>query len=185
MKLRFDERKAAQAAARLIAREGGRISHLKLMKLMYLAERRALLSWGRPITFDSYVSMPHGPVLSFTLDRINLPKDPGDDASYWQQVISERENHEIRLLTDDSPSDALSPAEEEVLDEVYREYGQMDQWQLRDFSHTLPEWRDPKGSSVKIRIREILMSEGVSEDEALDIERELSDESRFVAAFGE
>lgn len=158
------------------------MSHMKLIKLLYLAERRALLSWGRPITFDSYVSMPHGPVLSFTLDRINLPREPSG-TSYWHGLISERQDHEVRLLVDQPPADALSTAEELVLDEVYAEFGHMDQWGLRDYSHTLPEWRDPNGSSVKIRIREILMSEGVSEDEAAEVERDLADESSFVASF--
>lgn len=184
MRLQFDERKAAQASARLLSREGGTMSHMKLIKLLYLAERQALITWGRPITFDSYVSMPHGPVLSFTLDRINLPTDPRGN-SYWQSLISERQDHEVRLLVDSPPSDALSRAEERVLDQVYSEFGHMDQWELRDYSHKLPEWRDPNGSSMPIRIRDILMSEGLSEEEATEAERDLEDEAAFSSYFAE
>ncbi|MGH7718763.1 MAG: hypothetical protein ACREON_07970 [Gemmatimonadaceae bacterium] len=50
MPLRYREDKTTQAAARLIEREGGEINVMKLVKLLYLAERRALLEWGRPIT---------------------------------------------------------------------------------------------------------------------------------------
>jgi hypothetical protein len=71
MQLTYREPKAAQAAALLLQRAGGTMNHMKLIKLLYLADRRALVQWGRPITFDYYVSMPHGPVLSFTLDRLN------------------------------------------------------------------------------------------------------------------
>ncbi len=38
----FNERKAAQAAAYLLHKAGGKLPLLKLMKLMYLAERLSL-----------------------------------------------------------------------------------------------------------------------------------------------
>ncbi len=37
----FNEKKAAQAAAYFLLRAGGRLDVLKLMKLLYLAERRS------------------------------------------------------------------------------------------------------------------------------------------------
>jgi uncharacterized phage-associated protein len=64
MKLLFNEAKATQAAARLLKLRGGSMSYIKLMKLLYLADREALIRWGRPITTDRYVSMDNGPVLS-------------------------------------------------------------------------------------------------------------------------
>lgn len=74
--MRYREDKATQTAARLLSHAGGRLPVLKLMKLLYLAERRAIVEYGRPMVFDSYCSMPHGPVMSFTLDRINFaPKE--------------------------------------------------------------------------------------------------------------
>jgi uncharacterized phage-associated protein len=182
MGLHFREDKATQAAARLIRRAGGKMNHMKLIKLLYLAERRALLTWGRPITFDSYVSMPHGPVLSFTLDKVNEPVDP-EGGSYWHQFISERKNHEVRLLAD-APNDQLSPAEEALLDAVFSEFGHMTQWELRDYSHQLPEWRHPHGSSSPIHIRDILLGEGLSDGDVADVEEMLQAEAvaaRFAA----
>ena len=41
----------------------------------------------------------------------------------------------------------------------------MDRWKLRDFTHTLPEWEDPKGSSVPIRPEDILRAGSKSEEE--------------------
>jgi hypothetical protein len=96
------------------------------------------VQWGRPITFDWYVSMPHGPVLSFTLNKLNEAVEPGQE-SYWQQFISERRNNEIVLLNG-VPNDQLSPAEQQLLDDIFAEFGSMNQWELRDYSHTLPEW---------------------------------------------
>lgn len=168
MTLTYREDKAAQAAARLLLRAGGSINHMKLIKLLYLADRKTLLQWGRPITFDWYVSMKHGPVLSFTLNKINEDRDP-EAPSYWQEVVSERENHTVRLLKNPPPNDQLSPAEETALDEIWTQFGKMSQWDLRDFSHTLPEWRDPQGSSLPIQLRDIFLGEGYSEDDVRDV----------------
>jgi len=167
MPITYREDKATQAAARLLQLAGGKLNHMKLIKLLYLADRTALLQFGRPITFDWYVSMPHGPVLSFTLDKINDSLPPVG-TSYWHRFISERQDHQVTLLGP-SPRDQLSPAEEQVLDAVWREFGTMNQWELRDYSHSLPEWRDPKGSSLPIQISDILLGEGFSEDEAREV----------------
>jgi len=47
------------------------MNYLKLMKLLYLADRESMRRNGRPISGDRYVSMDHGPVLSQTLNLIN------------------------------------------------------------------------------------------------------------------
>lgn len=175
MRLRYREDRATQAAARLLHKSSDRMSHMKLIKLLYLADRRAILQWGRPITFDSYFSLPHGPVLSFTLDRINTEPDP-TSPSYWHCYISERHDHEVQL-NQPTPSDQLSPAEEALLDDIWAEFGHMTQWQLRDYSHTLPEWQDPQGSAIRIQVRDILRAEGFDETDIKSVEDALAAES--------
>jgi len=172
--LKFREKKATQAAARLLSRAGGKLNHMKLIKLLYLAERRALVDWGRPIAFDWYVSMPHGPVMSFTLDKIN-DNAPPDGSSYWHRYISERHGYEVSLLGE-VPSDQLSPAEERLLDSIWGNFGKMGPWKIRDYTHTLPEWRDPNGSSLPIDIKDILMAEGYTEDDVKAVIESLSAE---------
>jgi uncharacterized phage-associated protein len=175
MSLRYREKKTTQAAARFLEKEHGRMSHMKLIKLLYLADRKALLEWGRPITFDWYFSLPHGPVLSFTLDKINTEPAPTED-SYWHKYISQRQDHEVSLLRP-APIDQLSPAEEALLDEIYQQFGHMDQWQLRDYSHTLPEWQDPQGSRLPISISDILAAEGFSDQVIREVEEALGAEA--------
>ncbi|MFQ5927096.1 MAG: Panacea domain-containing protein, partial [Terriglobia bacterium] len=142
---------------------------------LYLADRRALLDSGRPITFDWYVSMPHGPVLSFTLDLINGDPDP-EDPSYWHSYISERKDQEVSLI-EEAPNDQLSHAEEAVLDRIFEELGSRTPWELRDFSHTLPEWQDPQGSSLPIGIEDILRAAGIAEDEIQEVIESLEAEA--------
>jgi hypothetical protein len=60
----------------------------------------------------------------------------------------------------------------------------MTQWELRDYAHTLPEWRDPQGSSLPIQIGDILRAEGMSEEDVREVEEALRAEAfadRFSA----
>ena len=154
MKPAFREDKVTQAAALFLRLGPDKMSHLKLMKLLYLADRRALLTLGRPITYDSYVSMDHGPVLSTTL---NLLHGDVQSSGPWEKAITVPLNNEVSLLKDPG-DDKLSEAEEKLIREVFDEHGAKTQWDLRDFTHTLPEWEDPKGSSIKIEYRDILFA---------------------------
>ncbi len=174
MRLIYREDKATQAACILMQLHSGRMNHMKLIKLLYLSDRKALVNWGRPITFDWYFSLKHGPVLSFTLDMINSDADP-EEPSYWHRYISERVGNEVTLLGE-VPKDQLSAAEEELLNDIFAKYGRLNQWQLRDLTHDLPEWRDPQGSCLPINIRDILLSEGMDEGDIREIEEALQAE---------
>ena len=163
--LRFREDRVTQAAARLLRLRGGRMAYLKLIKLLYFADRRALAELGRPISFDLFVSMPHGPVLSRTYDLVASEPDP-TQPSYWHDHISAPDaDYSVQLLRE-PPNDQLSPAEESILDAVFARYGRLSRWQVRDESHALPEYRDPEGSSEPISIRDVLVHQGFSEEDA-------------------
>ena len=153
----FDEEKATQAAAYLIRLKGGRIDYTALLKLLYLADRRALAETGYPITGDRMVALPHGPVLSGVYDLIGQNDPTG--ASVWHGWIVKRGTYEV-ALSGDPPADRLSRYDTETLDAVYAEFGAMDWRALREFTHGLPEWEDPHGSSRPIRPERILEAEG-------------------------
>jgi len=67
----FNTQKATEASALLMGMHGGRMSKVKLLKLLYLSDRKAFELWERPITYDVYYSMNNGQVLSGVLDIIN------------------------------------------------------------------------------------------------------------------
>ena len=172
MRMRFNEAKATQAAARLLRNRGGRMSYMKLIKLLYLADREALSRWGRPITTDAYVSMKHGPVLSGVLNLITEGEDPSFGQTIWAKHISEPEHFDV-VLKEDSLGDLLSEAEDELLDETFQNFGHMNRWKLVDFVHTLPEWKDPEGSAFPIEYADILKAQNKKPDEIRTIESEL------------
>src|SRR5438445_7076997 len=65
MGFRFNIDKTMQAIAALLHFHGTKeMSYLRMLKLLYIADRESLKETGRPITGDRIVAMEHGPVLS-------------------------------------------------------------------------------------------------------------------------
>lgn len=168
MRLRYREERATQAAARLLRLRGGTMSYMKLLKLMYLADRKSLLQHGRPITYDRFVSMDQGPVLSQTYNLMVAEESP-DRASYWRRYISEPDHYEVHLVQD-APSGELSKAQEALLEDIFRDFGRMGRWQLVDYCHTLPEWEDPHGSSIPIAVADVLRAGGLDAEDIAAVE---------------
>ena len=166
----FDERKATQMASWLLEKtDDGRMKYLKIIKLLYIADREAIRRWGQPLTGDSYYSLPHGPVVSRIQDLIT--DDPAySKSTYWNDFISE-DKYDV-VLTARPSYDRLSNAEIELLQEIFDTYGQMSRWELVDLTHKFPEWRDPNGSSHPISYQEILKAVG-KEAEAEELAREI------------
>lgn len=163
----FNECKVAQMAAYLLAKDGARMAHLKLMKLLYLSDRRSMEFFGFPITGDHVVAMPHGPVLSMTLNLIDGDVESCENG--WESWISDKANHQVSLKRQPSIDllDELSTADLSCMDAVWNEFGHMDKWQIRDYTHEhCPEWKDPRGSSVAIPYEEIFTALGKSPETA-------------------
>ncbi|MCI0390264.1 MAG: SocA family protein [Acidobacteria bacterium] len=172
MKPRFNEAKATQAAALLLKLRGGTMRYMKLLKLLYLIDRTALIRWGRPVTYDSYFSLPRGPILSQTLNLITEGVPP-EEPSMWTTCISEPSNYNVSLKQECS-TDELSQAEEDLIREIFDEYGHMNRWELVEFLHKeLPEWQNPGCSSLSIEYRDILKAGGKTDIEIARIEAEI------------
>lgn len=164
MQFVYNPRKAAQAAAYLVKLSGGGISVLALIKLLYLADRKCLVSRGRPITGDKMVSMPHGPVLSRIYDEIKLGAQEGQDQP-WYEYLTERLGNEIALKAGVAPTQELSEFERNILDQIHAEYAHLGPSGLRRLTHALPEYEDPQGSSRPIDPVIILREAGWTDEE--------------------
>ena len=181
----FSERKVAQMAADLLHRGKGRMNYLKLMKLLYLADREAMKRHGWPISGDRYVSMDHGPVLSQTLNFINgAVKFEEHGWGYWiadkaDYAVSLRHKRVTREMLDQ-----LSEADLEVLADVYAKFGRMDQWKLAAYTHRYcREWQDPKGSSLPISYEAIFRALGRTPAEAKLLGARLEEQRRIDKVF--
>jgi uncharacterized phage-associated protein len=174
MRMRFNERKVTQAAAFLLKLRGGRMKYIKLLKLLYLADRKSLLERGLPISTDRYVSMDDGPVLSITYNLIQ--GDYRNTEHIWSSVIVPAEDFDVRLKDPqgDISIGQLSRAEIRTLQSVFDVYGSWNRWKLIDeVMHKLPEWTDPNGSMIPIEVRDILQRSPLSVADQTVIEEEL------------
>lgn len=146
----FNVEKAAQVTAYFALREGGSIDELKVLKLVYIAERAYLDAYELPLTGDTLVATPHGPVLAETLDQVNgsIPHN-----SEWKRYLGARFHRAVQAAPGVSIEtlDHLSIANIEVLDEVWAKYGHLGGFALRDLTYDeCAERTDPNGSSRQI-----------------------------------
>jgi hypothetical protein len=140
---------------------------MHLIKLLYYADRKAILEFGRPITGDQMTSMDWGPVLSDILDYVRGRQNPGPN---WQEYISQRRSdYTVAVLKASPETDTLSKYELDVLVEIDKAHGWKDRFDFSAESHRLPEWTDPNGSSIPIDIEDILRSERNSDREIADV----------------
>ena len=181
----FNEQKAAQIAAWFLAQAGGTMPHLKLMKLMYLADRDAMAEYGFPMTGDHFVSMPHGPVLSNTLSHINDEATSSVDG--WDSWISDKANHEVGLLRSvgSDALDYLSRADLNVLNATWNKFGHMSKYQIRDYTHdakNCPEWKNPHGSSYPIHYKTVFLALGFPDNLAESMAAEIQAQDMIADA---
>lgn len=152
----FDARKAAEAMAYLVSRlEGQKTDKVKLMKLLYLADRDHFLEEGRPVTGDDQYAMPFGPVPALSLDLLDGQFEIKDDGGIF--TFLQTQDHEVSLKEFPARPE-LTSSEIRVLDAVINRYGSMSTWQLRNYTHQLPEYREVfrPGTSTRIPFELIL-----------------------------
>ena len=56
----FDGKKGTQVAAYILAKKGGKLEYLHLMKMLYAIDRIALAKWGQPVIGGHYASLKEG-----------------------------------------------------------------------------------------------------------------------------
>ncbi|MCH9050614.1 MAG: SocA family protein [Proteobacteria bacterium] len=176
----FRSKKAAQLCAYFAMKSEGTIEKLKLIKLLYFAERQFLSENHHPMLFDEYYSLPHGPICSSALNGI----DGIIHEEIWDNYIARNGNIvvAIKSLTRDE-MDEVSDAELSVVDEIWKQFGRMTPSQLRNYSHkNCPEYTETKGR-IAISYKQILRAVGVEDpdvvandiEEMIDLDVTLSD----------
>lgn len=174
----YVEEKAAQTAAILLSKAPGqRLERIRLMKLLYLADRSAFEQLGRTITGDRLVSMDQGPVLSKTLTGLQQDEFPNwvVREGLYSHCLAEGANiNNARLL---------STAELAVIDAVWVQFGSMSKWELVTYTHdTCTEWQDPHGSMIPISLRDLGEAVGFSEVEISALLEEQREHDSLVEA---
>lgn len=163
MLIRLDILKLTQAASFLLKRHNGFITRMRLLKLLYIADRELLAQHRRPITGDNPVAMDFGPVLSHTYD---LLKGEATGIDVWSRHIQQVAPYTHRLVADPGVG-KLSKLELEKLDEVVKRYWWVDDHELSKLTHEFAEWKrnEPAaGSSKRIPTEHVLEALGLGNE---------------------
>jgi uncharacterized phage-associated protein len=169
--IRFDIDKTIEAAAYLIKQKPGhRENYMRLLKLLYLADRQSLKERSTPICGDDPYAMEEGPVPSRTLDLIKS-RDPSSEK--WARYI-ETDGYDVYLKSD--PGNLhLSRAEIKVLEHVADCFRSKDPWALVKWCHkNIPEYEKNWKARGRKACRRIPLEDVLSE-----IGR-LADQSRII-----
>jgi uncharacterized phage-associated protein len=134
-----------QLAARFLQKDGGRMPYLKLLKLMYYADRQMLVTQGTLITFDKWVAMKLGPVLSSTYHLICHP----DDDNEWARHI-ETQGYDV-VLVNDPGHDELNRVTQRIVDQVYEAHGHKGEFEIAYGTHDLSEYDNPEQYGLKVK----------------------------------
>ena len=162
----FRARKAAQVSACFILWARGPVSKMKLIKLLYLAERRSAELRGRPMFYDMHYSLKDGPICSFALDGIN----GRIDRSIWNQFIRHQSGNSYLVASGVSEEDfdELSESDSEILRALWEQFGWMSASQLRKWTHkNCPEYVEVDQGRLPISYSDIGKAIGFEHPEEL------------------
>jgi uncharacterized phage-associated protein len=149
-----------QASGVLLQLDANRMASIRLLKLLYIADRELLAETGRTITGDQAVALKNGPVLGRAYDLI---KGVAPQSREWS-VFIHRVHYSVELK--EGPGRGkLSKVEIEKLTEVTERFRTMDDWELSEHTHEFPEWKNHHGpgASTPIPWQEMLEAQGKAE----------------------
>lgn len=138
--LEFDYKKAVQAINYFAKKEGGKIDKLKLIKLIYFADRYHIRKYGRPIINDAYLAMPLGAVGSSTKDIVDSSRFLAEDECSYAKGFFHTAGNSVTSIAD-IDSDVFSKSDIEALDFSYNAFGNYKASYLVNICHKYPEWK--------------------------------------------
>ena len=161
---RFNFDKTLQATATLLRAEPTHImGRTRLIKLLYIADRRSLLKTGAPITGDRVFARKSGPVL---IGTYGLIKGQHPQAPVWSEHFV-NEGWAVQLIVDPGTG-CLSKCDIEILNGVSEDFRDADGWDMAKLTHTFPEWKRGAaaggGGWTPITYEDILEALGRSND---------------------
>ena len=178
---KFDEKKTTQIAGLFTKWNGGTINYMKLTKLIYNADREALLRFNLPLSYDDHYSLPHGLIVSKTLD---LAEKTADAGTYWRNYF-ETDGMNVHLISETDIGE-LSRKEINLLEELYEKYKDKDQFDMEKEHHNpdlFPEYKDPGNSRIRSDIYDLMETIGKTKKEIKEFSRDVEETAYFNAVF--
>lgn len=160
----FDIKKSIQASG-VVFRTSCKTyyNYMKLLSLLYLADRESIEKSARPIIGDTFLTSKRGPILSRML---NVIKGIDIEIDKWSTYFLTYPQNQIRLIKQPGIG-SLNIFEIETLQKVTNKYINCDEFDLVEIVRELPEWRKnyQANSLNKISFSDILEGLGISDKE--------------------
>jgi len=172
MVLSYNPKKATQATAYLVSLNGGHMDLWRMLKLIYLFDRKSLVETGSTITGDALDNMPHGGTPSRIYDNTKSHRDERFKDAVWREYLTESVDNEVKLKTLDFSTDELSEFERDLIRRVWERFANVSSTLLYKFIHNLPEFKDPEGSSTRVDPEEILRHANWTDEDIKRAERD-------------
>jgi uncharacterized phage-associated protein len=135
--------------------QGHKPTQYDIVKTVFLADRSHLNKYGRPITYDQYFAMYHGPVASCTYDILKEKpfalKQVGSALPWKREQIDQFKfsYHTPSRIVDE---DILSPSDVEELEAAYKIVSSLGFRKVRKLTHEdvayTEAWRDEGGPNA-------------------------------------
>lgn len=150
LRYRFNLPKFLAILGRLVE-SCGPMTKLKIVKLLYLLDRRHFNLHGRPVLGDRYLRMDYGPMPSLAKDLIDVIEEK---ASFKVKPVAEGKtlakhfkarrtgSHPEIDLVKLPPTDVLSESDVEALDWVVKNFGGRSASNLVEITHRHPVWKE-------------------------------------------
>lgn len=144
-----DYKKATQIINYLLRKDerASSMEELKVIKLIWAADRYHLRKYARTVSGDTYFAMKNGPVGSLVKDVAefsdnSFSKIDESDFPYLSSYFRYEKNNENAQLSsvNDVDYDELSQTDIEALDFAWDTFGKYNYQQLIEFTHLYPEW---------------------------------------------
>lgn len=141
------------------------LDKIKILKLVYLADKYHLLMYGRTITNDRYYAMDYGPVASTAKDVLSFNQGALSDneLNYAKKLLRKDGEFSFSANNGDEELDLLSETDQEAIDKIVEKFGNIEGWKLSELTHQYPEWSNRRhlfanGRTLRdeIKIEELL-----------------------------
>ena len=147
----MQERQAAQLSAAFILKAGRAVGLVRLLKLVYLAEREAMRRSGFPMVMDEIYAMQAGMVLSRTFDLMK-GKAGTPTTGEWAEYIARPSSRgvNVRKGVRWGLLDAMGPDDFDIVEEVWARHGSKTKDELvHEVHHKLEEWVEFWGNPAR------------------------------------
>ncbi|MEL6406053.1 MAG: Panacea domain-containing protein [Chloroflexota bacterium] len=125
----FNAEKAREAILYLAKRTKKSPTYMRIVKLMYLADKTSLEQYGRFISGDTYYAMQHGPVPTHSFNM--LKEEDTNDNGF--EVVTNK--YPTIIAHRDANIDYLSESDTLCLDQILESFDKFPTFYLRDITH--------------------------------------------------